>query len=436
MFCPINLKDIHNIKKQTSEPFYYYDGDMIKQNSENFMNLFSKYFRGFRNFYKVRSLNNKSILDILFRERIDFEVTTTKELDKIQDMGILPRHMMFTSNFTSKKDLEYVYNNQVNINLDSINELDIFNEARIKFDNKLIVHDNIICFNYNPEIKINTNEFNKFGMSTEEIIKAYKKAFDMGYNTFGIKCINEYGMNYANYYYDNLFNKVFHIINELKKSKIIIQFINLGEIYNITEETPKHLRKLFDKYIENYEIDDEPEIYTECTSHITKKYCWLITECNSVKEKKYIVDIDDEEDEDDDEEDKGKIEKTEIIYGLNANMTNLFQKNNDKVNISVFGKKTDNKVIATIVGNTYNYNDFYSNNINISEINVGDIVILNNLGINNNYPVYPQYLKYNNRICNITKNETYDINQDSIILIVTVIILYIIGVLIFSKNLF
>ena len=439
MFCPINLKDIHNIKKHSSEPFYYYDGDMIKLISENFIGSFSKYFRGFRNFYKVRDLNNKSILDILFYSNIDFDVTTIKELEQIQDMGILPRHMMFTSNFTSKKDLEYVYNNQVNINLDSINELDIFNEARIKFDNKLIVHDNIICFNYNPEIKANNNVVNKFGMSTEEIIKAYKKAFDMGYNTFGIKCINEYDMNYrmSYYYYDNLFDKVFRIINELKKNNIIIDFINLGEIYNITEDIPKHLRKLFDKYIEIYEIDNEPDLHTECTAHITKKYCWLITECNSIKEKKYIVDIDDEEDDDnsdsEDKEEKGKIEKTEKIYGLNANMTNLFQKNNDKVNISVFGKKTDNKVIATIVGNTYNYNDFYSNNINISEINVGDIVIVNNLGINNNYPVYPQYLKYNSKICNISNNEKKYVNFENLIFLINIIILYVIGLLIFSQ---
>lgn len=422
MFCPINLKDIQNIKKQTSEPFYYYDGDMIKMISENFMSSFSKYFRGFRNFYKVRDLNNKSIIDILFYAHIDFDVTSPKELDIIKNMGILPQHMMFTSNFTSKKDIEYVYNNQVNINLDSISELEIFNESRIKFDNKLIMHDNIICFNFNPEIKVNNNNnvINKFGMSAEEIIKAYKKALYMGYNTFGIKCINEYGINYYdNNYYDILFKKVFHIINELKKNNIIIEFINLGEIFDITDETPQNLRKLFDKYIEIYEIDDEPHIYTECTSHITKKYCWLITECNSVKKIKQIEDI-------------NKAEKTEIIYGLNANMTNLFQKNNDKVNISVFGKKTDNKIIATIVGNTYNYNDFYSNNINISEINVGDIVILNNLGINMNYPEYPQYLKYNKHIRDISKNKIYDIYSEYLVWII-IIILYVIGILIFSK---
>ncbi len=434
MFCPINLKDIQNIKKQTSEPFYYYDGDMIKLISENFISSFSKYFRGFRNFYKVRDLNNKSILDILFYSGIDFDVTSPKELEIIQNMGVLPRHMMFTSNFTSKKDLEYVYNNQVNINLDSINELDIFNESRIKFDNKLIVHDNIICFNYNPEIKVNNTVVNKFGISTEEIIKAYTKAFDMGYNTFGIKCINEYGMNYYdNNYYDILFGKIFHIINELKKNNIIIEFINLGEIFDITDETPQNLRKLFDKYIEIYEIDDEPVIYTECSSHITKKYCWLITECNSVKKNKHI-EYDKIENEDIENSKKMLISKenTEIIYGLNANMNNLFQKNNNKVNISVFGKKTDNKIIATIVGNTYNYTDFYSNNINISEINAGDIVIVSNLGINNNYAVYPQYLKFNSRICNITKCETHDTSSEYFFFAM-IIILYVIGVLIFSK---
>jgi diaminopimelate decarboxylase len=442
MFCPINLKDIQNIKNKTSEPFYYYDGDMIKLISENLISSFSKYFRGFRNFYKVRDLNNKSILDILFYSGIDFDVTTTKELDVIQNMGVLPRHMMFTSNFTSKKDLEYVYNNQVNINLDSINEVDIFNEARIKFDNKLIVHDNIICFNYNPEIKVNNNVVNKFGMSTEEIIKAYKKAFDMGYNTFGIKCINEYGMNYYdNNYYDILFGKIFHIINELKKSNIIFDFINLGEIFDITDETPQNLRKLFDKYIEIYEIDDEPIIHTECTSHLTKKYCWLITECNSIKKNKHIkfIETDEVKDKDEDKNENEKMiiskEFTEIIYGLNADMTNLFQKFNNIVNISVFGKKTDNKVIATIVGNTYNYNDFYSNNINISEINIEDIVILNNLGINMNYPVYPQYLKYNKHIRDITinNNKNYDDNTEYIIWIVNVIILYIVGILFFTN---
>jgi diaminopimelate decarboxylase len=441
MFCPINLKDIQNIKKQTSEPFYYYDGDMIKMISENFMSSFSKYFRGFRNFYKVRELNNPKILELIFKCGIDFDVTSREELDLITGLGILPKHISYTNNFTSEKDMIYAYNNQVNINMDNISDLDVFDKLRIKYDNKLITHDNIICFNLNARIKPNNNVINKFGISNEDIIKNFKKAFVMGYDVFGIKCINEYDTQYNMTDYDVLFQNIFNIIDILRKNNIIIDFINLGEIFDITYETPQNLRKIFDKYIEIYELDNEPEIYAECTSHITKNYGWLITECNSIK--KIINGID---------KNTHNEQNIETNFGLNANMTNLYQKVNDESNISVFGKKTDNKINANIVGNTYDYNDVFAKDIIIPEINVGDIVIIHNVGINNvginnvginkvgiNNTKYDEFMRYNNNIQTITKNnnqENHDIFTDILITIVTIInfiIFYIIGMIIYSN---
>ncbi len=394
MFCPITLKDIQYIKKQTGHnPFYYYDGNMIEENCKKFLSSFRKYFRDFRNFYKVRDLHNPIILDNLFKWGMDFDVTTQSEFETLNNLGILPGHITFTNNFTSKECMEYIYNNQININLDNITDLDIFDKSRIKFDNKVIIHDNIICFNYNSDVKNN-----KFGMSSDDIIKGFIKASEMGYNIFGIKC-TEYNTNY-----DDLFQNLFSIIDKLRKEKIIIDFINLGEIFDITDETPQNLRKIFDKYIEIYELDDEPKIYAECTSHITKNYGWLITECVSIKKNN--------------SENQENIETT---YGLNANLTNLFKKVNDENNISVFGKKSDDKIIANIVGNTYNYNDVFATNITIPEINIDDTVIIHNVGINNS--IYNEYMKYKQNIQTITKKNTYD-NDDYIIWIINFIIIF------------
>ena len=422
MFCPITLKDIQYIKKQTEhKPFYYYDGYMIEENCKKFLSSFRKYFRDFRNFYKVRELNNPKILELIFKYGIDFDVTNRDELDLITGLGILSKHISYTNNFTSEKDMIYAYNNQVNINLDNIQDLDMFDKLRIKFDNKAIIHDNIICFNFNPRIKPNYNVINKFGMITEDIIKGFKKAFELGYNIFGIKCINEYNTQYDIATYDVLFKNIFYIIDELRKNNIIIDFINLGEIFDITEETPQKIRKIFDKYIELYELDDEPQIYAECTSHITKNYGWLITECNSIK--KIINGI---------KSNTHNELNIETNYGLNANMINLYQKVNDENNISVFGKKTDDKINANIVGNTYDYNDVYAKNITIPEINIGDNVIIHNVGINNT--IYGEYMKYNNNIQTISKNNNN--NDDYIVTIVTIInvvIFYIIGIFVYAN---
>jgi diaminopimelate decarboxylase len=382
LYCPITLKDIQQIEKKTKGPFYYYDYNMIDVNCKKFISSFQKYFKQFRNFYQIKALTNASILENLFRSGMDFEVSSREELELLSEINILPKHIMYTNNFTTKEIMQHVYNEQVNVNLDNITELDMFENLRKKFDNKFFVHDNIICFNFNPLFKFDQeNIFSKFGITEDEIIQAYIKAKNMGYNNFGIRCINynnnddinKYIDSYNIDYYDILFSKIFKIISELQNNEIPINFINIGEIYNITEETPAKLRKLFDKYIEIYDIETEPDLYTECTDYITKDYGWLITKCESIKKL-----------------------NNQIYYGVNSSINHVFNHviNNKNLDISVFGKKNDNQITANIVGNMYNQYDYFAKNILVPEINIGDYVIIHNVGSNSEY----MGLNYNSKL--------------------------------------
>lgn len=103
-------------------------------------------------------------------------------------LGVPGEDVIYTSNYTSKKDLGIAYDQGVTINLDDISLVDSLVEARGKCPE-------LISFRLNPglgrtESATKSNVLGgptaKFGVPVDQIVAAYQKAQKHGAKRFGI----------------------------------------------------------------------------------------------------------------------------------------------------------------------------------------------------------------------------------------------------------
>lgn len=140
---PLSLEKLEAVAEQYGTPYQLYDEKQIRSNCRNLIASFSKHFPGFKQFYAVKALPNPAILRVLIDEGCGLDCSSISELHIARALGV-PGHLcMYTSNYTSKKDLGIAFDYGVVINLDDISLVDALVEARGKCSE-------LISFRLNP----------------------------------------------------------------------------------------------------------------------------------------------------------------------------------------------------------------------------------------------------------------------------------------------
>ena len=162
-------------------PFHIYDEKGIRANAQTFRSLF-KTPEGFREYFAVKALPNRRILEILTSEGLGFDCSSIPELVLARMVGAGEEDIMFTSNNTSAEEFEAARADGGSIiNLDDIRLID-----------KLDPFPERICFRYNPGPRRTGNAIignpveAKYGVSHEQILPAYRQAFERGARRFGL----------------------------------------------------------------------------------------------------------------------------------------------------------------------------------------------------------------------------------------------------------
>ena len=164
------------------------------------LKTFSQSFPGFKQFFAVKALPNPAIIKLVVdagRQRLghfcanvsDFLVegcgldcSSTSELHIARQLGVPGEDVIYTSNYTSEKDLGIAYDQGVIINLDDISLVDALVKARGKCPE-------LMSFRLNPGIgrTDSTTKSNvlggpnaKFGVPPEQILAGYQKAMKHG----------------------------------------------------------------------------------------------------------------------------------------------------------------------------------------------------------------------------------------------------------------
>jgi diaminopimelate decarboxylase len=367
----LNLSD-NDIKQLTSifgTPLQIYDGSMIIENQQNFINLMKNNFPTFRQYFAVKALPNPHILKMLIDNGSYLDCSSSVELQIAKNLGLRGNQIMFTSNYTSKEDLKFAKKLNAIINLDDISLIDDLAS--------LGDMPELLCFRLNPGIGKTDSETvsnilggpdAKFGIPTFQIVEAFKKAKELGVKKFGIHMMT--GSNVLNLdYWDDLIKILFENINNIKKTlDIDPSFINIGGGIGIPykpndpkidiEEFSKKIRASITREIQLYNIP-EPDLYMENGRFITGPYGWLISKCNVIK-------------------------NTYAKYcGLDATMSNLMRPGMYGAyhHISIVGKDKDYKVEnVNVVGTLCENNDWFAKNRELPIVEVGDLFVIHDTG--------------------------------------------------------
>lgn len=367
----ITLEQAKDIIKDIPTPFHIYDEEGIRQNARALNKAFS-WNKGFKEYFAVKATPNPYIMKILKEEGCGMDCSSYTELMLCQACGITGRDIMFSSNVTPVQDMKKAYELGANINLDDYTHVD--------FLKKNCGVPEIVCCRYNPggvfkmsdsEDKVqvmDTPGDSKYGMTEEQMVKAFTELKQAGTKEFGIHAFLA-SNTVSNGYYPELAGILFNLAVRLReKTGVHIKFINLsgGVGVDYKPQEPKNdiavigegVRKKFEDILIPQGMGDV-EIYTELGRYMLAPYGALVATAIHRKHiyKEYI--------------------------GLDACAANLMRPAmyGSYHHITVLGKENapcDHKYDVT--GGLCENNDKFAIDRMLPKIDMGDIVYIHDTG--------------------------------------------------------
>lgn len=223
----VTKEQVEEIVKSFPTPFHLYDEKGIRANAKAVKEAFA-WNKGFREYFAVKATPNPFILNILKEYDCGCDCSSYTELMLAKSCGFDGEHIMFSANDVPAEEFAYADKLGGIINLDDFTHID-FLEQTIGYIPKTI------CCRFNPGgvfelsngIMDNPGD-SKYGMTYEQIIKAYKILKDKGAKRFGIHAFLA-SNTVTNEYYPKLARQLFELVVEIKeKTGVEINFVNLS----------------------------------------------------------------------------------------------------------------------------------------------------------------------------------------------------------------
>ena len=382
-------------------PFHIYDEKGIDSNAEKLNEAFS-WNKRFKEYYALKASPNPHLLKIMKKVGFGVDCLSLGELLLCEKVGITGESIMFTSNDTPAKEYEKAVEMGAIINLDDI--------THIKFLEDNVRLPELICFRYNPgplkggNFIIGKPEEAKYGLTREQIFRAYRICKEKGVKRFGIHTMvtsNELDVNYFVHTAKMMFELVIEVSKEVG---IEFEFVNLGGGLGIPYEPSQKAIELMDLGLgikKEYEKAvcegmNELGIYLELGRFITGPYGYLITKVIHTKDtyKNYI--------------------------GVDACMANLMRPGMYGAyhHISVLGKEDEELTnVYDVVGSLCENNDKFAVYRKLPKIEIGDVIVIHDagahghsMGFNYNGKLRSSelLLKEDGSVKQIRRTETYD----------------------------
>jgi diaminopimelate decarboxylase len=376
----LTSKQLNDLVDEFSTPLQLYDEKMIIDNIRQFMSTFQNYFPTFKQYFAVKALPNRHILDIMIAEGLGLDCSSVTELKLATQSKC--NDVMFTSNYLSYEDLTEAlkYERNIVINCDDVDV--IYKLQQIKQNGVPNVNmPELLCFRLNPTIGttdsgISSNVLSgsntKFGIDTDQIVEVYRLAQTMGISRFGLHVMTGSCVMDPIYWYD-LVNVVYKVINQLYVTLgIQIEFVNLGGGIGIQYmpdlpdvdigQIALNIRVAFDENIIRYGHIFEPLLCMENGRYITGNYGWLITRCKSIKRK-----------------------TSGVFYGLDACMSNLMRPGMygayHHITVPRLNKYDTEYVLSNVAGSLCENNDWFAKDRLLPKnICTDDIFIIHDTG--------------------------------------------------------
>jgi len=343
-------------------PFHIYDEAGIRATGEQLKQAFSG-IEGFREYFAVKALPNKRIMQLMKEMGFGFDCSSIPELIMSRELGARAEDIMFTSNNTSQE--EFVFAEQDGgcvLNLDDISLIP-----------KVPNFPELICFRYNPgprrtgNIIIGNPVEAKYGVTHEQVVDAYRMARDRGAKRFGLHTM--VASNELDYTYMVETARMVLDISALveKELGIRFEFVNIGGGFGIPyrpEQQPLNIPAMAEEITAMFrEFKTKhgymPKMYMESGRFMTGPHGCLVTTAINHKDtyRKYI--------------------------GLDACMSSLMRPAlyDAYHHIDVLGKENvARSEVYDVVGSLCENNDKFAVQRQLPPISEGDIVVIHDSG--------------------------------------------------------
>ena len=355
------------IASKIPTPFHVYDEAGLRANVKAIYDAFS-WNKGFKEYFAVKANANPFLIKILNEYGCGCDCSSMTELMLSDAIGVKGEGIMFSSNDTPPEEFAYAAKLGAIINLDDITQIKVLEDTIGTFP------DTMSC-RYNPGgifqisngIMDNPGDA-KYGMTKDQIIKAYKILKEKGVKHFGIHSFLV-SNTVTNDYYPMLARTLFELVVEIQKETgVDFSFINLSggvgipyrpeekanDIYAIADG----VHKAFDEILVPAGLSDVA-IYTEMGRFMTGPYGALVTRAINEKHtyKEYV--------------------------GVDACAVNLMRPAMYGAyhHITVLGKENEPQDYTyDVVGSLCENNDKFAVDRMLPEIEIGDYIAIHDTG--------------------------------------------------------
>ncbi|WP_306303984.1 diaminopimelate decarboxylase [Desulfosarcina cetonica] len=343
-------------------PFHIYDEAGIRDTGERLKAAFAG-IPGFREYFAVKALPNPAVLEIMVDMGFGFDCSSIAELELSRRVGGNGDDLMFTSNNTTRREFAAAMADGGSIiNLDDISLIE-----------KLPQMPELICFRYNPGQRRTGNAIigkpveAKYGVSHDQLLRAYAIAQDRGAKRFGLHTM--LASNERDYTY--MVQTAAMLLEQVERISVALgigfDFINIGGGLGIpyrpedaplkTDAMAREITTLFNDFA--MRNGSMPRLYMESGRYMTGPHGVLVTQVINRKE----------------------IYRTYV--GVDACMSSLMRPGmyNAYHHITVPGKReTDSPQIVDVVGSLCENNDKFAIQRPLPPIAEGDLVVIHDTG--------------------------------------------------------
>ncbi len=267
-------------------PFHIYDEQGIRDTGAQLKLAFAG-IDGFREYFAVKALPNKSILQIMKEMGFGFDCSSIPEVVMSRELDATMEQIMFTSNNTSAEEFSFAeQDGGCILNLDDISLID-----------KVSNFPELICFRYNPgprrtgNVIIGNPVEAKYGVTHEQVVAAYRQAQARGAKRFGLHTM--VASNELDYTYMVETARMVLSVSELVKQELGIEFefVNIGGGFGIPyrpeqqaldiDTMAQEITALFDEF--KTKNGFVPRMYMESGRFMTGPHGCLITKAINFK---------------------------------------------------------------------------------------------------------------------------------------------------------
>lgn len=282
------------LAKKFDTPLYVISETRIRENYRRICDALIKNYEKIRIYYSAKANTNISILKILKSEGAYIDTVSPGEVYLALKAGFSPERILFTGISVRNDELEFLLNENVIINIDSISQLNRLLKISIP---------KIISVRINPKIGaghhyhcITAGKNSKFGLYENDALKAYEIAKKAGIEKFGIHMHIGSGILLIKPYILAI-EKFLRIARKIhERIKIDFEFIDIGgglgipykpneKGLNINSFSKKVL-SLFKEKVRKYELG-EPIFCIEPGRYIVGDAAILLTFVNTIKPTKF-----------------------------------------------------------------------------------------------------------------------------------------------------